>query len=101
MGPECKNEPVYQVILDYNAEGSGCISFEEFIHLLTPKLLDNDSRENIDKIFALFDSEKTSYISVKDLRKIANEMGQEVNEDDLNDMIKRADKDGDGRVSQE
>ena len=38
---------------------------------------------------------------MKDLRIIANEMGQDVTEEDLNDMIKRGDQDGDGRVSQE
>lgn len=39
---------------------------------MTPRLLDGDSRENIDRIFALFDTEKTGFISVADLRRIAH-----------------------------
>lgn len=66
---------------------------------MTPKLLEGDSRENIDNIFSLFDSEKTGFISVKDLRRIAKEMGQDVADEDLDDMIKRADADKDGRIS--
>ena len=87
--------------MDLNSEGSGCITFEQFIHLLTPKLLEGDSRENIDNIFALFDYEKTGFITVKDLRKVAHEMGQELDDKDLEDMIARADEDNDGLVSRE
>jgi centrin-1 len=87
------------VVLDYNSEGSGHITFEQFIHLLTPRLLQEDSRENIDKIFALFDTDKTGYISVQDLRRIAHELGQELTDQDFNDMIARADEDKDGRIS--
>jgi len=87
--------------MDLDSEGSGSITFEQFIHLLTPKLLEGDSRENIDNIFALFDSEKTGFICVTDLRRIAHEMGQEVDDKDLSDMISRADEDKDGRVSRE
>jgi Ca2+-binding EF-hand superfamily protein len=39
-----------------DSEGNGNISFEQFIHLMTPKLLKNDTKENIDRIFTLFDS---------------------------------------------
>lgn len=44
LGPEARNEPIYQLIMDFNSEGSGSITFEQFIHLLTPKLLEGDSR---------------------------------------------------------
>jgi Ca2+-binding EF-hand superfamily protein len=69
LGQEAKSEGIYQVLLDLDSEGSGDISFEQFIHLMTPKLLRNDSRENIDMIFTLFDSEKSGFISIKSLRR--------------------------------
>ncbi len=68
---------------------------------MTPRLLVGDSRENIDKIFVLFDTEKTGFISVKDLRRIARQIGGEITEQDIEDMIKRADKDLDGLVSRD
>ena len=66
------------MIVDLAGEGHGNITFEEFIHLMTPRLLENDTRENIDTIFALFDTDKTGYIGAQDLRRIANEMGLDV-----------------------
>ena len=82
-------------------EGQGNITFEEFIHLMTPRLLENDTRENIDRIFALFDTEKTGYIAAQDLRRIARDMGLELTEEDFQDMIRRGDADKDGRVSKD
>ena len=38
---------------------------------MTPRLLQDDTRENIDNIFALFDTQKTGQISAKDLRRVA------------------------------
>lgn len=99
LGAEARKEPIYQVILDYDAEGAGYITFEQFIHLLTPRLLENDSRENVDRIFALFDTEKTGFIGVKDLRRIAHELGDDLSEEEITDMIRRADEDKDGFVS--
>ena len=92
---------VYQVILDFDSEGAGQIPFEQFIHLLTPRLVEGDSPDNIDHIFALFDTERTGFITVRDLRRIAHEMGEELTEDDLADMIKVADANRDGVVSRD
>lgn len=101
LGPEARNESIYQLAVDLCSEGSGNISFEDFIHLMTPKLLESDTVENIDKLFALFDTSKTGYISIADLRRIAQEMAFECSDEDLQDMIKRADGDLDGLVSKE
>jgi Ca2+-binding EF-hand superfamily protein len=101
LGHEARSHPVYQVILDLDAEGAGNITFEQFIHLNTPRLIDEDTRENIDRIFTLFDTEKTGFITVRDLRRIALEIGEELNDGDLEALIARADANKDGAVSQD
>jgi Ca2+-binding EF-hand superfamily protein len=68
---------------------------------MTPNLLTQDSRENINRIFALFDDEKTGFISIKSLRRAVNDLGLDYQEADLLEMVKRADEDGDGFISQE
>ena len=92
---------MYQLIINYASEGAGNITFEQFIHLMTPRLLSDDTRENVDNVFALFDTEKTGFICAKDLRRVAYELGEEVNEDDIRDMILRADADSDGLISKD
>jgi centrin-1 len=75
LGFESKNQTIYQMIADLDADGSGQIDFEEFLTLMTARVSDKDSRENIRKIFNLFDDEKTGFISIKNLRRVAKELG--------------------------
>ena len=41
---------------------------------MTKRVNDKDSRANINKIFALYDDERTGYISIKNLRRVAQEL---------------------------
>ena len=63
------------MISDLDADGSGQIDFEEFIRLMTARISEKDSREDVRKVFNLFDDEKTGYISIKNLRRVAKELG--------------------------
>jgi Ca2+-binding EF-hand superfamily protein len=71
LGFESKSGTIFQMIADLDSDGSGTIDFQEWLNLLTKKVSDKDSRANISKIFALFDDERTGYISVKNLRRVA------------------------------
>lgn len=48
---------------------------------MTSKVNDKDSKNNIDKIFNLFDDEKTGSISVKNLRRVAQDLGELISEE--------------------
>ena len=101
LGFESKNQTIYQMIADLDADGSGQIDFDEFLELMTARVSDKDTRENIRKIFNLFDDEKTGFISIKNLRRVAKELGETIDESELQEMIERADTDNDGLVSEE
>ena len=101
LGFESKNQNIYKMIDDLDADGSGQIDFEEFLTLMTARVSDKDSRENIRKIFNLFDDEKTGFISIKNLRRVAKELGETIDESELQEMVERADTNGDGLVSEE
>ena len=74
------------------------IIFDEFVKILVPKLPDRDSKEEIQKTFKLFDAEGTGKIGLKELKKIISEIGENIPEDELNDMFQEADKDKDGFI---
>jgi Ca2+-binding EF-hand superfamily protein len=101
LGFESKSGAIFQMIADLDTDGNGNIDFGEWLSLMTKRVNDKDSRANINKIFALFDDEKTGFISIKNLRRIANDLGDNVPESELEELIKRADTDGDGLVSEE
>jgi len=101
LGFESKNNSIVQMITDLDADGSGAIDFSEWLALMTKRVNDKDSRANINKIFALYDDERTGFISTKNLRRVASELGENVTNEELEELIRRADNDGDGLVSEE
>ena len=101
LGFEAKNQTIYQMISDLDKDGSGAIDFDEFLDMMTARMSDKDTKEDINNVFRLFDDDKTGYISIKNLRRVAKELGETMTDEELMEMIERADSDGDGQVSQE
>lgn len=99
LGLDGTNQTVYQLICDFDADGNGFIGFEDFLHLMTRRVSGKDSRTDIERVFALYDDEKTGYVSVQSLRRLARDIGEDVPEEELQQMIDRADTNRDGYVS--
>ncbi len=78
---------------------NGKISFEEFLRVVGPRLRNKGSRDEVYKVFKLFDEDNTGRISFKNLRKIAAEVGESISDTELHEMIAEADRTGDGLIS--
>merc|ERR1712025_1057520 len=101
LGFEPKKEEIKKMISDIDKDGSGTIDFNEFLEMMTTKMSEKDSREEILKAFRLFDADETGFITLKNLRRVAKEIGENMTDEELQEMIDEADRDGDGQVSEE
>jgi centrin-1 len=59
-----QNKFVYQILAELDEDQSGGIGFDEFLKLATAKLSEKDSRADIIKVFATFDTHKVGKITV-------------------------------------
>ena len=58
LGFEPKKEEIKKMISDIDKDGSGTIDFSEFLEMMTAKMSEKDSREEILKAFRLFDDDE-------------------------------------------
>jgi len=101
LGFEPKKEEIKKMISDIDKDGSGTIDFNEFLEMMTSKMSERDSREEILKAFRLFDDDETGKITLKNLRRVAKEIGENMTDEELQEMIEEADLDGDNEIDQE
>ena len=71
------------MITDLDKNKSGNIDFDEFLDMMTARMSDRDTREDINKVFRLFDEEGSQTITVKNLRKVARELGETMSDEEL------------------
>lgn len=44
--------------------------------MMTAKMSDKDTREDINKVFNLFDDDQTGHITLRNLKRVAKELGE-------------------------
>merc|ERR1712228_474864 len=82
-------------------DASGVIDYPEFLDMMTQKMAERDPREEMLKAFRLFDDDETGKISFRNLKRVAKELGENMTDDEITEMIEEADRDGDGEISEE
>ena len=77
------------------------IDFTDFLDIMTTKMSQRDNQEELEKGFILFGQNK-DHVSFQDLRRIANELGENMSDEQLKEMMYEANKtDRDGVVTHE
>jgi centrin-3 len=105
LGFDAKKQEVLKILRDADKDGQNLIEFDEFNRIsmfielsmiVTEKIMDRDPLEEIKKAFSLFDDDGTGKISLRNLRRVAKEIGENIDDEELQGMIDEFDLDQDG-----
>eukprot|EP00193_Tetraselmis_chui_P004224 CAMPEP_0177754182 /NCGR_PEP_ID=MMETSP0491_2-20121128/1870_1 /TAXON_ID=63592 /ORGANISM="Tetraselmis chuii, Strain PLY429" /LENGTH=234 /DNA_ID=CAMNT_0019269543 /DNA_START=499 /DNA_END=1203 /DNA_ORIENTATION=+ len=83
--------------IDDNSDGE--IDFNEFLSLYSGSMNNADDEEFIAWAFESFDTDKSGKLSADEVRRIVLSMGDELSEEEVAEIMDRADLDGDGLLS--
>lgn len=81
--------------------GNGTIDFPEFLTMMARKMKDDDSEEELREAFKVFDKDGSGDISAAELRHVMTSLGEKLTDEEVDEMIREADVDGDGKVNYE
>merc|ERR1712100_468455 len=85
---------------DIDVDGNATIEFEEFVEMMEGKMNDKDPADEMKKAFALYDVDGTGKIGFKDLKRVATELGENMSDKEIQEIVDEADTDGDGKLSE-
>ena len=100
MGFDVSKNEIMEIMDAKDPDGTGAINFAAFQEVVGERMAKRDPVDEIRKAFQLFDDDHSGYITAKNLRRVARELGENMNDDELQAMIDEFDTDHDGKISE-
>ena len=75
------------------------MDFQEFLSLMVKRMWEVDKDEELREAFKIYDKDGNGLISADELRKVMANLGETLMEEQIEEMIKEADVDGDGHIN--
>ncbi|KAG1342689.1 putative Calmodulin [Cocos nucifera] len=101
LGQNPTEAELQDMINEVDADQNGTIDFSEFLNLMARKMKDTDSEEELKEAFKVFDKDQNGFISAAELRHVMTNLGEKLTDEEVDEMIREADIDGDGQVNYE
>jgi calmodulin len=101
FGTEMTKEELKEMISGLDEENEGELDFDGFVTFI--KRTENmgktqDDSEDIINAFKAFDRDGSGYLSLDEFRHILTNLGDKFTNEEVNEIFKEADLDGDGKL---
>ena len=83
LGFQVKKPEVLRLVEQHDVQRTGTIGQASFLEIMHQRISARDPEEELRKAFALFDEEGSGRISLRNMRRIAKELGEPLPDDEL------------------
>ncbi|TDL20939.1 EF-hand [Rickenella mellea] len=101
LGFDLKKAEVLKLLRDHDEDGTQRMKFTDFAKIMSERILARDPHDEIRRAFQLFDDDNTGKISLRNLRRVAKEIGDRLEDEELQAMIDEFDLDQDGEINEQ
>mmetsp|Transcript_9777 Transcript_9777/g.32739 ORF Transcript_9777/g.32739 Transcript_9777/m.32739 type:complete len:291 (-) Transcript_9777:133-1005(-) len=101
LGFNVKKAEVREMVAELGKDEHDTVDYDEFVKLMSRKMATRDTREEILKVFQLFDDDRSGRISFANLKRVVGMVGERMTDEEIQEMIDEADRDGDGEIGEE
>jgi len=101
LGFPITKKELFVLVHEYDYDDTGRVTYRDFLDIMTKKIASRTPEDEIKMAYKLFAEESSGKISVRNLRRIARELGENLSEEELQAMIDEFDKDLDGEINEE
>ena len=99
LGHEVTKAMCREMFREVDKDPETALNFDDFCKIMAPRLKKADTRDEVMKVYELFDGDKQGYIGFRELRKMADDCGETMTDEELHEMIAEADRTGDGKIT--
>ena len=90
---------IEEMINEIDIDSNKAIDFKEFLALMTKKIKDYEIEDELLETFKVFDKDGNGYISLDELKDIITRLDENISDLEVQEMLKEADDDNDGKLS--
>ncbi|KAG7396980.1 Centrin-3 [Phytophthora boehmeriae] len=98
LGFQVTKKEVLELVEDVDVQRSGRVDFNDYMEIMRRKVLARDPDEEIARAFELFDEDGSGKITLRKMRRVAKELGENLGDDELQAMIDEFDQNQDGEI---
>ncbi|XP_065061093.1 neo-calmodulin-like [Rhopilema esculentum] len=98
LGYIISSESLKALVDEMDYDGSGTIELTEFVRIIEARKETVNIEEAMIEAFRVFDQDQNGFIERRELKNVMKSLGNNLNDKDIDRMMKDADKNGDGRI---